>query len=374
MSPQTNQTPKKAPQKQNPQTAPDQASQQASPQPANFKSSEPGAISKAWTDITGHRGWFPRVLLLMFMGAIPFMNFFVAGYLLKWATKTSNTDSQGLPRHTFDGEAFVWGFLFSILQLIATISVVFISIFFFMIPIIGFILSWLLSIFFSGYIYIAGIRMVQKKNFGSGFDLSQIFEVIKRDPWHLFFAILLPTLAVFAVIAVILAIVWGIFLAANMLNIFNLASSASRYGSSSLSGLGAYGSSSAIRGYGNYGYSYAQPDFWGIIFSIIAGGGVTVLISLLVASIIGAFGNIWVVRAVAHWLRKNAPEWFEGHDVPYVEKPIAPAAPEAPVPPAPRTASAGPANPASPAGKAPAAPAGNASQAAPATSKKSVEK
>lgn len=293
---------------------------------ASFKPSEPGAVAKAWTDITGHRDWFPRVLLLMFMGVIPFLNFFVAGYLLKWATKTSNTESQGMPRHTFDGECFVWGFLFAVVQLIATIAVVFIAIFLFMIPVIGCILVWILSIFFSGYVYIAGIRMVQKKKFGNSFDLSQIFEVIKRDPWHLFLALFLPALAACAVIAVIFAVIWSIFLAANATNFFNIISGATGYGSSSLSNLGAYGSSSALRGYGSYGYTYSQPSMLASIVSLIAGGGVAFLISFLIAAFIGAFGNIWIVRSVAHWLRKTAPEWFEGRDVPYVGKPAAPAA------------------------------------------------
>ncbi len=361
MSPQENQNQAGAAHQQAPQTNPAAEPQQAPVQPPLAQQTPPGSIAQAWTDITGHSGWFPRVLLLMFMGAVPFLNFFVAGYLLKWATKTSNTQSEGLPRHTFDGECFVWGFLFSVLQFIVTIATIFISIFLNIIPVIGFIFAWLLSIFFTGYIYLAGIRMVMKKKFGSGFDLSQIFEVIKRDPWHFFLAVFLPTLAVAAVIAIILILIWVIFLSSNVTNFLKLFSGASGYSSSALN---SYGSST--RGYGSSSYSSFDP--LSIILGIVTTGGVTFLISLLIAGIVGTFGNIWVVRAVAHWLRKTAPEWFEGRDVPYIEKPVAPAAPVPPAPPA------GPANSASPAGKAPSEQAENAAQAAPAASKKPAEK
>lgn len=283
------------------------------------KSTEPGAVAKAWTDITGHPGWWKRVLLLMFMGIVPFLNFFVGGYLLKWATKTSNTESKGLPRYTFDGQSFVWGFLFAVLQLICSVIIFVIALILGLVPIVGFILVWFFGIFASGFIYMAGIRMVQKNSFKDAFDLSQIFEVLKRDPWHLFLAVFLPALAVGVVTAVIVFLFASGFILANIhnaINIFNGAANlAYNSSSSSLSGLSALGTNSLSHSYG-----YVQPDMISSIISLLAGLGGTLLVLFIIVGILATFGEIWIVRAVAHWLRQTAPEWFEGRDVPFTEK------------------------------------------------------
>lgn len=308
--------------------APQQAPVAAPPAPRQL-----GPVSKAWTDITGHPGWWKRVLLLMFMGIVPFVNFFVAGYFLKWASQTSNSESKGLPRHTFNSQCFIWGFFFFVIGILFCVADFVVSLILMIIPLVGWIISFLFGVFASGIIVLAGIRMVLKKNFTAAFDLSQIVEVIKRDPWHLFLAVLLPALAVGAIICAVFVLFTGIFLAENLGNFLNIITGftnlGSSYGSSSLSGLGAYGSS-ALNG---YNYTATQPNIIASLISIILGGGSTLLISLVIAGVLSTFGELWLVRSVAHWLCATAPEWFQGKDVPYTEKPVVKAStPTAPTP------------------------------------------
>lgn len=276
---------------------------------------QPGAIARAWTDITSQQGWWKRVLLLMIMGIVPFLNFFVAGYLLKWATETTNKAPQGLPRHRFDGKTFVWGFFFTVLSLIIGVAMLVVCLYLNCIVFIGAIIAWFFSVFAAGFTYLAGMRMVARDRFSAAFDLSQAFEIIKRDKWHFFLAVFLPGLATVLLILAVIVIITTIFLSANANNLLNLFSGLSGFGSA----YGSYGSS-ALNSYGHY-YS-SQPNMVASVLGILAGGGIAATVAIVLVGAIATFGQIWVVRSVAQWVCDVAPEWLQGKDVSFTEKPL----------------------------------------------------
>lgn len=276
---------------------------------------QPGPVARAWTDITSQEGWWKRVLLLMVMGIVPFLNFFVAGYLLKWATETNNKEPQGLPRHRFDSKSFVWGFFYMVISCIFGIAVVVICFYLNCFPLIGTIIAFFISVFASGFIYLAGMRMVARDRFSAAFDLSQVLEIIKRDKWQLFLAVFLPGIATLLLILAVIVIVSTAFLATNAGNLLNLFSGLTGLGSA----YGSYGSS-ALNNYGHY-YS-SQPDVIGSVVGILAGGGIAAIVGIILSGAIATFGQIWVVRSVAQWACDVAPEWLKGKDVPYTEKPL----------------------------------------------------
>ncbi len=275
---------------------------------------QPGPVARAWTDITSQEGWWKRVLLLMVMGIVPFLNFFVAGYLLKWAIETSNKEPQGLPRHRFDSKSFVWGFFYMVISCIFGVAIVVICFYLNCFPLVGTIIAFFFSVFASGFIYLAGMRMVARDRFSAAFDLSQVLEIIKRDKWQLFLAVFLPGLATVLLILAVIVIVSTVFLASNVGNLLNLFSGLSGLGSA----YGSYGSS-ALNNYGHY-YS-SQPDVVGSVVGILAGGGLAAIVGIIMSGAIATFGQIWAVRSVAQWVCDVAPEWLKGKDVPYTEKP-----------------------------------------------------
>lgn len=288
---------------------------QSAPAQAVAVPRQPGPVARAWTDITSQEGWWKRVLLLMVMGIVPFLNFFVAGYLLKWATETNNKEPQGLPRHRFDSKSFVWGFFYMVMSCIIGIAIVVVCIYLNCFLIIGTIIAFFFSVFASGFIYLAGMRMVARDRFSAAFDLSQAYEIIKRDKWQLFLAVFLPGLATVLLILAVIVIISTIFLSANAGNLLNLLGGLSGLGSA----YGSYGSST-LNSYGHY-YS-SQPDVIGSLLGILAGGGIAVTVGVVLSGAIATFGQIWVVRAVAQWACDVAPEWLKGKDVPYTEKPL----------------------------------------------------
>lgn len=267
-------------------------------EPAQTSSSFPkedGILASSWKDIAKSKGWLVKIFQLMIMGLIPFVNLFVNGYILDWSQTLMRGTREVLPKRAFNSKAFITGFLYWVVTLVCWFSSLILLVFL-PIPVLGVIIIFILNTFITAYAMIAGIRMALYNRFTAAFDLSEIWNVMRKDLGSLFLAIFVP-----AIIVVVIAIVLAIILV--------------------LCGFGAFATSSATRalsgssgalGYGlvsNPYTSYLGNNLLTLFAQIASAVLPLFIIFIIIFGMLAVFMNIWQMRAVAHWLRKNAPEW-----------------------------------------------------------------
>lgn len=253
-------------------------------QPSAAAQPQRGVLGQAWHDLTSSEGWFGRVFVLILMNLVPVLGWYVSGYMLQWGASAGD-GSEGLPRRSFSRSTLWLGFLYAVVGIIgalATASLFYVA----AVPVLGaiFLICW--GVVVSVYTTLAGVRMAIKGNFGAAFDLSDILEAFKRDPWGAIVAVFVPGLISAVVVCVVVMIFMGV--AAGSM----YASSYYLYGS----GAGSY-----------YGYGLANP--FSALGSFLGVLGPAIVIVALVAVFASTFAQLWSVRAVGLWIDRNAPEW-----------------------------------------------------------------
>ncbi|MEY8437240.1 zinc-ribbon domain-containing protein [Atopobiaceae bacterium 24-176] len=253
-------------------------------QPPVASQPQRGVLGQAWHDLTGSQGWFGRVFVLILMNLVPVLGWYVSGYMLQWGA-CAGDGTEGLPRRSFTRSTLWLGFLYAIVGILGALAAA--SLFYVTaVPVLGVIFLFCWTVVVSVYTTLAGVRMAIKGNFGAAFDLSDILEAFKRDPWGAIVAVFVPGL----LCAVIVCVVVMIVMAAAAGSIY--ASSYYLYGS----GAGSY-----------YGYGMANP--FGALGNLLGILGPAIVIVALVAVFASTFAQLWSVRAVGLWIDRNAPEW-----------------------------------------------------------------
>ena len=241
-----------------------------------------GVLGQAWHDLTGSQGWFGRVFVLILMNLVPVLGWYVSGYMLQWGASAGD-GAEGLPRRSFSRSTLWLGFLYGVLGLLGGLAAA--GLFYVgVIPVLGAIFLFCWGVVVSVYTTVAGVRMAIKGNFGAAFDLSEIVEAFKRDPWGAIVAVFVPGLVAGAIVCVLAMLLLT-------------AAAGSLYASSYYLYSGSY--------YGN-GYGLDPLSTVGSVLGIL---GPAIVIVALVAAFVGTFAQLWSVRAVGVWVDRNAPQW-----------------------------------------------------------------
>lgn len=239
-----------------------------------------GILGQAWHDLTGSQGWFGRVFTLILMNLVPVLGWYVSGYMLQWGASAGD-GAEGLPRRSFSRSTLWLGFLYGVLGLLGGLAAA--GLFYVgVIPVLGAIFLFCWGVVVSVYTTVAGVRMAIKGNFGAAFDLSEILEAFKRDPWGAIVAVFVPGLAAGAIVCVVVMLVLT-------------AAAGSLYASSYYLYSGSY-----------YGYGADPLSTVGAVLGIL---GPAVVVVALVAVFAGTFAELWSVRAVGVWIDRTAPQW-----------------------------------------------------------------
>ncbi len=298
--------------------------------PAAFAPAPKGCVGQALSDITGSPHWIKRVFLLMLMNCVPILNIYVAGYSLQWGAQAARGKSEPLAPGSFDAKTFLLGLfplLLSILMALGT-SIFFMFLF---IPIIGALFVAVVNLLAYAFYVMSTMRAGVTGKLSRAFDLSELFRAYRKNLSGLLAASIVPALLGGLVVFVI-----GVLLMA-------------------LVGVSSYAAFSAMNGssygfLGSFRYGYVDPS---AVFGVLAGLSFALTIIVILALFAEGFVNLWIMRAVGYWVRRNVPEWAESEE----------AAAPASVPIVPAPSSEGAASTASAADSA----AANASAAAPAS-------
>lgn len=251
-------------------------------QPSAAAQPQRGVLGQAWHDLTSSEGWFGRVFVLILMNLVPVLGWYVSGYMLQWGASAGD-GAEGLPRRSFSRSTLWLGFLYGVLGLLGGLAAA--GLFYVgVIPVLGAIFLFCWGVVVSVYTTVAGVRMAIKGNFGAAFDLSEIVEAFRRDPWGAIVAVFVPGLVAGAIVCVLAMLLLT-------------AAAGSLYASSYYLYSGSY--------YGN-GYGLDPLSTVGSVLGIL---GPAIVIVALVAAFVGTFAQLWSVRAVGVWVDRNAPQW-----------------------------------------------------------------
>lgn len=249
-----------------------------------------GILATAWNDITSSDGWVKRLFLLMAMNCVPILNLFVEGYLIDWAADAARGNNNVLPKENFDRRIFLKGLFVVILSFLYSIAV---GILFFigMIPFIGAVIGFVISLFTNPILYLMLVRMSVREKFWAAFDMSEIWRRYKTGVGSLVGATFLPAFIINLIFFIIVAIIVGIIIMVTM---------------SGFSSMGYYGR-------GGFGYmpSGGFEGIFGMLFGAIAVLGIFAVIFVLLFIFINTLASIWTQRAVGIWVSRYAPDWAE---------------------------------------------------------------
>ena len=238
-----------------------------------------GCVKAAWRDVTSSEGWKGRMVLLGLIGCVPILNFVVYGYGLNWSREVPFGAKTPLPRQMVSGRNFEYGFYYFLLMLVIGLACGVVSAVGGWVPLIGWLAAVALMLFASMLEPLLGTRMAMMGSLGEGFQAGRAWTVLKRNWTSLLGASVLPSLIVWAVMMVL----GTLFVAVGLVGFVG-----------PLVALGSgYGSAAAAAAVGGMGIL----------------GLLLVLVWYVVAAAATAIAMVVTLRAVAHWVGRNAPEW-----------------------------------------------------------------
>ena len=257
---------------------------QPAPAPASAPVYATSCLKAAWEDVKATPNYVSRLLVLGLIMCVPILNFVVAGYLLFWAREVPFGGRSLLPEKIVTGKNFEYGFYAFVLTLVVGLVGGIVGGIFGWIPLIG----WIVSIVVSLVTYVAGIimemRMIMGMSLGEGFNVKDIWEKGRRNWGQLLLVTLVPMAIVIGIAIVLSIVVFSVLF---------------------LCVMGAVPTIAAIG-------SAADPSFAQIMSLIGALAGPVILCSLVlyvVLSIVETFAEAVAIRGCAHWVARYAPEW-----------------------------------------------------------------
>lgn len=278
-APQPQQTGYAAPQ---PTAAPQQPAQQL------YKK---GCIASAWDDIKNSDGWFTRILLLGLINIVPILNWIVPGYCMRWARQLPMGKIQPMPKTIFVNRGFINGVFWFVITLVFSLVGAIAAGILGIVPLLGWIASLAIMFFIAMFGNLAYMRIAVADRLGAGFDISALWEALKKNPGSLLCISIVPGLVIGACIGILALVVFGIAAIGIGSDVINLA----------------YLSDYAPYGYG-YDSMYGSAAAMSVL-SIIGKLLPAYLILYIVACFAQAFQYVLVFRALGHWTARYASGW-----------------------------------------------------------------
>lgn len=241
----------------------------SAPAPAPVASYPQGCLTSAWRDIKFSEGWFGRTVLLGLINCVPVLNFFVSGYCMRWAAQLPLDRVEPMPRKIFEDRNFVNGFYAVVISLVVGIISGVCSGILGIVPLLGTLVAVAVSLFLSLFEYVSVVRIAIADSLGAGFDVPQIWALMKKDFGALFCILIVPTLILLAVAFVIAIPLTFIFMG------------------------------SIMGGAMAYDYGYQMSDM-----ELILGLFMVMLPMFLIGQFLAAFFYLITYRAVGHYIAR----------------------------------------------------------------------
>lgn len=208
-------------------------------------------------------------MLLGLINCVPVLNFFVSGYCMRWAAQLPLDRVEPMPRKIFEDRNFVNGFYAVVISLVVGIISGVCSGILGIVPLLGTLVAVAVSLFLSLFEYVSVVRIAIADSLGAGFDVPQIWALMKKDFGALFCILIVPTLILLAVAFVIAIPLTFIFMG------------------------------SIMGGAMAYDYGYQMSDM-----ELILGLFMVMLPMFLIGQFLAAFFYLITYRAVGHYIAR----------------------------------------------------------------------
>ncbi|MBQ6454486.1 MAG: DUF4013 domain-containing protein [Eggerthellaceae bacterium] len=176
--------------------------------PAPNKVQYRDALRKGWEDFKAMPNWMVKILLLGLVSAVPILNFFAAGFAMRWGARAAFKDER-TDMKIFQEGAFVLGFFEFVITLVWGIACSIVGI----IPLVGVVAIVLAA----PLMQLCVMRLALSRQLGDAFTFDRIWPTFKENfgsTMALFWLPNLITVAAGLVFSFVAAIVSGLFVAA----------------------------------------------------------------------------------------------------------------------------------------------------------------
>lgn len=238
-----------------------------------------GCLKAAWRDISSSEGWKGRMALLGLIGCVPILNFMVYGYSLNWSREVPFGAKTPLPREVVNGRNFEYGFYYFLIALVIGLVASIASAVVGWVPLIGWVAAIAIMLFAGMLETLLSVRMAMMGSLGEGFQIGHAWSVLKRNWTSLLGAAVVPNLIMGAVVSIVGFVFMAIGLVGFMGPLMAL-----------ISGYGSAAVATAAGGMGLVGMLLM------LVWCVLCAAG-------------WALATVVSMRAVAHWVGRNAPEW-----------------------------------------------------------------
>lgn len=204
-----------------------------------------------------------------------------------------------MPKSIFANRAFVNGAFWFVISLVFGFVSSIVCGIVGIIPILGWIAAIAIALFMNMFTYLAAMRAAVADRLGAAFDISKLWNSMKKNPGSLLVVTIVPGLIIGAVVCIIAFIIILIAIPLVGTDILNMAYLLNDYG---------YGYS-----YGHgFDYGMYAPSDFAIAMAVINMIGMFIpafLLIYLIGCFATAFEQVLVFRALGHWTARYASDW-----------------------------------------------------------------
>lgn len=266
----------------------DQMNYTAPVQPASVPPAQPvyatSCLRAAWDDVRATPNYVGRLLVLGLIMCVPILNFVVAGYLLFWSREVPFGGRSVMPQKIVTGKNFEFGFYAFVISLVVGLVGGVVGSVLGWVPLLGWIVALAISTATYVAVAIMEMRMIMGMSLGEGFNVKDLWEKAKRNWGQLLLVTLVPMAIVVGVTVVVSIVVFSIMFICCM---------------------GAVPAIAAMGGAADPSLVQIMSVFGAIAVPVL----LCTLVLYVVLSVLETFAQAVVVRGVAHWVARYAPEW-----------------------------------------------------------------
>lgn len=266
-----------------------------------------GCIGCAWDDIKQSNGWIGRTLLLGLINLVPILNWVVNGYCMRWARQLSMGRIESMPKQIFGNRCFVNGAFYFVLSLVISLIAGIAGGIVGLVPLLGWLAAIAISVFLCMFLNAATMRTAIADRLGAGFDVSTVWNALKKNPGSLLCITIVPGIIIGIIVSIVALIILAIAGVAMSGNIYDLIMMSSYYDSYAPYDYYSYGH----HGYGDASGLSALMAMMGIVGAMAP----ALLLIYIITCFATAFQTLLVYRAMGHWTARYANDWMNDPSV-----------------------------------------------------------
>lgn len=235
---------------------------------------KPSPFSRAWQDIKNTPEAVKTYGFKGLVNCVSILNFCFYGNAGKWAKQAADGQFAPIEKKVIDQQNFISGFFYFLIAIILSLVLGVVGV----VPFLGAVIVFAASFIVPTVSLVMYQRYLAYDSFGEAFNVTDIWDKLKRNFGALWVATFVPQLIVCAISGAIMFVIMMFF------GIIGGFSAASAIASGSVAG----------------------------VFGLIGSLGIGGLLCFIILMFASAIGIVWSMRGCGYWVAENVPEWNSG--------------------------------------------------------------